>query len=81
MKDLKRQLEQLEQRHSGLSKSYESLQQEYSFVKAELDTLRKENCRVEKDSKDGCPNQSSERDPLQELVRDPVLFQVGDLEW
>lgn len=81
MKDLKQKLEQLEQRYSDLSKSYVSLLQEYSFLGAELDRLRQENCRVEKDQKDGCPNQRCGRDPLQALGRGPILFQVGDLDW
>jgi len=78
MKDLERQLEELEGRHSGLSQSYESLQQEYSYVKAELDVLRKENSRLEKEKRDSKATSTNEWDQSQYANCDPLLFQTMD---
>ena len=78
MKDLEKRLEEMEGRHSGLSKSYDSLQQEYLEVKAELDLLRKEYSRLEKERKGSDATSSSEWGQSPEPGCDPVLFQSLD---
>jgi chromosome segregation ATPase len=78
MTDLEKRLEDLQSRHLELSKSYKSLQQEYSYVKADLDLLREDNLRLEKQRTESIAAYNSELIQSQEPSYDPVLFQTLD---
>lgn len=81
MRELEQQLNELEGRHSDLSRSYESLQVEYSNVKQELDKLRNEGSR-----NDGAASSSlmtsreyhhREWEDSKVEILDPLLFDVS----
>lgn len=81
MRELEQRLAELESRHNDLTRSYESLQVEYSSVKQELDKLWKDK-RLEKfedssKSNHSCDGDSSEWDASRDEAMDPLLFDVS----
>jgi AP-1-like factor len=74
MRELEQKLSELEGRHNDLSRSYESLQLEYTSVKQELDKLRKNNTRSEGSSRNF---ESREWEQSKPEILDPLLFDVS----
>lgn len=74
MRELEQQLGELEGRHNDLSRSYDSLQVEYTSVKHQLEGLRGENARLQSSSR-SC--QAKEYDVPNGEILDPCLFDVS----
>ena len=71
MRELEQRLGELEGRHSDLSRSYESLQIEYTSVKQELDKLRTDR---EGSTRNYQPREWEES---KGEILDPLLFDVS----
>jgi predicted nuclease with TOPRIM domain len=79
MRELEQRLAELEGRHTDLSRSYESLQIEYTNVKQELEKLRKDGSRVDAASSSSTSRHYHSRgweDSKGEIL-DPLLFDVS----
>lgn len=78
MRELEQKLGELEGRHTDLTRSYESLQVEYSSIKAELDRLRKDSSKTDDTSRQSfMPSSDTTWDHSKDGGLDPLLFDVS----
>lgn len=74
MRELEQQIVELEGRHNDLSRSYESLQVEYTNVKEELDRLRKDNAKLKGSSR---TYHGKDHEESTSEILDPLLFDAS----